>query len=92
MRDASISIRALSVQRDLIDLAAAKVGKSRSDFILEAACERAQNVILDQVLFQLDSQAFKSLVELLDEAEMPSPGLRRLMAVEPPWSTTTEWS
>lgn len=49
MRDAAINLRALPQQRDLIDQAAELVGKSRSDFMLEAACDRAQSVLLDQV-------------------------------------------
>ena len=49
MRDAAINLRALPEQRDLIDQAASALGKNRSDFMLEAACERAQSVMLDQV-------------------------------------------
>lgn len=49
MRDAAINLRALPEQRDLIDHAASLLGKSRSDFMLEAACDRAQSVVLDQV-------------------------------------------
>lgn len=49
MRDAAINLRALPQQRDLIDQAAQMLGKNRSDFMLEAACERAQSILLDQV-------------------------------------------
>ena len=48
MRDAAINLRAHPEQRALIDSAAEVVGKSRSDFMLEAACERAQGVLLDE--------------------------------------------
>ena len=48
MRDAAINLRALPEQRDLIDHAANLLGKNRSDFMLEAACDRAQAVVLDQ--------------------------------------------
>ena len=50
MRDAAINLRARPDQRDLIDQAAAVLGKNRSDFMLEAACERARAVVLDKVL------------------------------------------
>jgi uncharacterized protein (DUF1778 family) len=40
MRDAAINLRALPQQRDLIDHAAQLLGKNRSDFMLEAACDR----------------------------------------------------
>ncbi|MBN8799780.1 MAG: DUF1778 domain-containing protein, partial [Stenotrophomonas nitritireducens] len=53
MRAAAINLRALPEQRDLIDQAASLLGKSRSDFMLETACRRAQEVVLDQVFFTL---------------------------------------
>ena len=43
MRDAAINLRARPEQRDLIDRAVTLLGKHRSDFMLEAACERAQS-------------------------------------------------
>jgi uncharacterized protein (DUF1778 family) len=49
MRDAAINLRALPQQRDLIDQAAQLMGKNRSDFMLEAACDKARSVVLDQV-------------------------------------------
>ena len=86
MRDAAINLRALPAQRDLIDQAASLLGKNRSDFMLEAACDRAQAVVLDQVFFSLDADKFKQFTALLDAPPGPNPGLERLMAVKAPWS------
>jgi uncharacterized protein (DUF1778 family) len=66
MRDAAINLRAKPEQRDLIDQAAAVLGKNRSDFMLEAACDRAQAVLLDQVHFRLDARLFKDFIRRLD--------------------------
>ncbi|MBD8871610.1 DUF1778 domain-containing protein [Rhodanobacter sp. DHB23] len=85
MRAAAINLRALPEQRDLIDHAASVPGKNRSDFMLEAACERAQLVLLDQVHFALDNDRFKQFVELLDAPLAPNPGLERLFALKAPW-------
>ncbi|PJK11885.1 toxin-antitoxin system protein [Lysobacteraceae bacterium NML95-0200] len=85
MRNAAINLRALPEQRDLIDHAASLLGKNRSDFMLEAACERAQAVLLDQVFFRLDADKFKQFTDMLDEPATPNPGLERLMALETPW-------
>ena len=85
MRDAAINLRALPEQRDLIDQAASALGKNRSDFMLEAACERAQSVLLDQVFFRLDVDKFDQFVALLDAPQTPSADLERLMAVKAPW-------
>ena len=87
MRAAAINLRALPEQRDLIDHAATLLGKNRSDFMLEAACERAQSVLLDQVFFGLDTEKFQQFTALLDAPASANPGLERLMAVKPPWDS-----
>ena len=86
MRAAAINLRALPEQRDLIDRAASLLGKNRSDFMLEAACDKAQSVLLDQVFFRLDAAKFRQFVKLLDAPPAANPGLERLMAVRLPWS------
>lgn len=89
MRDAAINLRALPEQRDLIDQAANLLGKNRSDFMLEAACERAQSVLLDQVFFGLETNKFQQFLAMLDAPLTPNQGLERLMAVKAPWNSTT---
>jgi uncharacterized protein (DUF1778 family) len=85
MRDAAINLRALPQQRDLIDQAAHLLGKNRSDFMLEAACDKAQSVLLDQVFFSLDDAKFREFTAMLDAPVQPNPGLERLLAVKAPW-------
>lgn len=85
MRDAAINLRAHPEQRDLIDQAAQLLHKNRSDFMLEAACDRAQAVLLDQVFFKLNEEKFKEFTALLDDPAQPSEGLSRLLAVKAPW-------
>lgn len=85
MRNVAIQLRAKPEQRDLIDQAAAMIGKNRSGFILEAACERAQSVLLDQVYFRLDERRFGAFMQRLDAPSAPNKGLERLMAVRAPW-------
>lgn len=91
MRDASINLRAHVEQRDLIDQAARLLGKNRSDFMLEAACEKAQGVMLDQVFFSLNVQDFQHFNELLDAPLAANPGLERLLATKAPWDSVTEF-
>ncbi len=85
MRAAAINLRALPEQRDLIDEAARLLGRNRSDFMLEAACERAQAVLIDQTFFRLAPDSFARFTALLDAPVEPNEGLERLMAVEAPW-------
>lgn len=85
MRDAAINLRARPEQRDLIDQAARLLGKNRSDFMLEAACDKAQSVLLDQVFFKLDAEELRRFNRLLDAPPTRNPGLERLLAVKAPW-------
>lgn len=88
MRAAAINLRALPAQRDLIDHAANLLGKNRSDFMLEAACERAQSVLLDQVFFGLDAEKFAQFTAVLDAPPRANAGLKRLLAVKAPWASS----
>ncbi|NDU86484.1 MAG: DUF1778 domain-containing protein [Ferrovum sp.] len=86
MRDAAINLRALPEQRDLIDHAATLLGKNRSDFMLEAACDKAQAVVLDQVFFRLNTDKFQQFAAMLDTPLSHNPGLELLMSVTAPWA------
>lgn len=82
-RKAPINIRALVAQRTLIDRAAAALKKSRSDFMLEAACREAENVLLDQRLFFLEDEEFEAF-----EAALKAPvsgAMKIFLATKAPW-------
>jgi uncharacterized protein (DUF1778 family) len=81
----SINIRAKTKQRDLIDQAADRLGRSRSDFMLEAACREAENVLLDQAFFTVDEGTFAKFQSLLDQPLPPTDKLRRLLKTQAPW-------
>lgn len=85
MRDASINLRASQHQKALIDRAAESLGKTRSDFMLEAACREAESVLLDRRYFALDAAAFDEFVAALDAAPSDNPRLRRLLTDKAPW-------
>jgi uncharacterized protein (DUF1778 family) len=81
----SINIRAKVRQRDLIDQAAEQLGRSRSDFMLEAACREAQDVLLDQTFFAVDASTFAKFQAMLDRPLPPTDKLRRLLKAKAPW-------
>ena len=81
----TISIRAKVGQRDLIDQAADRLGRSRSDFMLEAACRQAEDVLLDQTYFALDREKMAAFQALLDNPPTPNDRLRRLLNAPAPW-------
>ena len=81
----TISIRAKTRQRDLIDQAAERLGRSRSDFMLEVACREAEGVLLDQTYFALDANNFVRFQSMLDKPPEPTDRLRRLLMTKDPW-------
>lgn len=81
----SINIRAKAHQRDLIDQAAERLGRSRSDFMLNAACREAEDVLLDQAFFMVDVDTFEKFQTLLDRPLPATDKLRRLLKTKAPW-------
>ncbi len=84
-RTAPINLRALESQRRLIDRAASVLGKNRSDFMLEAACREAENILLDQRLLMLNEADFDTFLTTLEAPVKDNPVLRNLMASRAPW-------
>lgn len=85
IRDVTINIRAKQNQRDLIDQAAAVQGKSRSEFMLESAYQKAQDVLLDRCFFGFDEPTFKQFLALLDAPPTRNETLHTLLTTEAPW-------
>ncbi len=85
MRSATVNLRLKATARDLIDKAAATQGKSRTEFMVEAARREAENVLLGRCFFALDDRAFAAFVDALDQSPTNNPGLRRLLHRPAPW-------
>ncbi len=83
-RDVTINIRAKQSQRDLIDQAAQMQGKSRSEFMLESAYQKAQDVLLDRHFFGLDEQKFQEFLAILD-SPVENQELKILLTTPSPW-------
>lgn len=81
----SINIRAKSRQRDLIDQAAKRQGRSRSEFMLDAACRHAEDVLLDQAFFTVNAGVFAKFQKMADRPLPPTDRLRRLLKTKAPW-------
>jgi uncharacterized protein (DUF1778 family) len=79
-----VNMRIRTDIRELIDQAAQMQGKSRSEFMIEAARREAEDALLDQTLVRLDKQTYEQFVSLLDKPPTGS-GFDRLMKVDKPW-------
>ncbi len=84
-KSAPINMRAEPSQHQLLTKAAAILHKDRSAFILEVACREAENVLLDQRLFQLDTERFDAFETALAERPETNDRLKALLAEPTPW-------
>jgi uncharacterized protein (DUF1778 family) len=81
----SINLRVEASTRQLIDDAAAVLGKTRTEFMIESARRQAIDVLLDQRLFVLDPDRHDAFVHALDHPPAPGPKLRSLLRRVPAW-------
>ena len=81
----NINIRVKPQARSLIDRACAVTDKRITDFVLDAACREAENVLLDRQLFNLNSTAYQAFVAALDERTQSNPELKALLSRKPLW-------
>ena len=85
LRPSVINLRAPAAKRILIDQAAAVRGQSRTEFMLEAASEKAQQVLLDRTLFILDAKRHRQFVEALDAPLKNTKALTKLLSRKSLW-------
>ena len=85
----TINLRTSVDQKALIDRAAKRLGKSRTEFVLDTMREASENVLLDQRLFCVDPPVFDAFEAALDaplDAPLePNDGLRRTLTTPAPW-------
>jgi uncharacterized protein (DUF1778 family) len=84
-RSAVVNLRLQAQARELIDRAAAALGKSRTEFMVEAARREAESVLLDRCYFTLDEKSFAAFKAALDKPPADNPRLRRLLRTPAPW-------
>lgn len=80
----AVNLRVREEIRDLIDRAAQGLGKSRSEFMIDAARRAAEEALLDQTLVQVDSKTYQHFLSVLDQPP-GGEGYKRLMKTTKPW-------
>ena len=81
----NINLRVKPHARSLIDRACAITDKRITDFVLDAACREAEDVLLDLRLFHLDESAYQAFVHALDAPTRRNPELKKLLSRKPLW-------
>ncbi len=80
----AVNLRVREEVRDLIDQAARIQGRSRSDFMIDAARRAAEETLLDQTLVRVDRETYEHFLAVLDHPPAGE-GYERLMTVPSPW-------
>jgi uncharacterized protein (DUF1778 family) len=82
----TLNLRIPPAERNLIDRAASSAGKTRTDFILEAARRAAEDTLLDRAILAVGPEAYAEFLKRLDAPAQPNERLRRTMQTTPPWA------
>ncbi len=81
----TLNLRIKPEERGLIDRAATVTGKTRTDFVLEAARQAAEEALLDRTIFTVSPEAYAEFLTRLDEPPKPNDRLHRTIQTVPPW-------
>jgi uncharacterized protein (DUF1778 family) len=81
----TLNLRIPAAERNLIDWAAASSGKTRTDFILEAARRAAEDALLERALVSVSPKAYKEFLKRLDAPPRPNKQLKKTMQTPAPW-------
>jgi uncharacterized protein (DUF1778 family) len=84
-RRETLNLRIRPEVRSLIDRAAKLAGKNRTDFMLDAARQAAENAILDRTVLTFSAKAYAEFVARLDAPPQPNKRLRRSLQSTAPW-------
>ena len=82
----TLTLRIPAAERNLIDRAAHAMGKTRTDFVLEAARHAAENALLDRTMLLVSAEAYAEFLTRLDAPAQPNERLRRTMQAPTPWA------
>jgi uncharacterized protein (DUF1778 family) len=80
-----LSLRLPEAHVAVIDRAAAMRGRSRTDFVREAAVRAAEDVLLENTLVRMSADGFASFLEAVAAPARPVPELVELFGRRAPW-------
>ena len=80
----AVNLRIREDVRSVIDRAAKMRGKTRSDFMIDAAYRAAEEALLDQTSIKVDPESYAHYLRILDQPP-GGEGFERLMKAPRPW-------
>lgn len=85
-----ISMRLPEADVAMIDRAATLRGRSRTDFVRDAAVRAAEEVVIEQSLIRMSPEGFAGFMEVLSAPAAPVPEMVELSRRPAPWEAGYE--
>lgn len=83
----TVNLRIKPSERGLIDRAADILGKTRTDFMLDAARLAAEETLLDRTLISVSPDDYQAFLKQLDAPAQVNDRLQKTLSASPPWQT-----
>ena len=82
-----VSMRLPEADIAMIDRAARLRGRSRTDFVRDAAVRAAEDVLMEQRLVRMSEQGFAEFLDILSQPAAPVPEIVEIFSRSAPWET-----
>ena len=69
----------------IIDRAASQRGRSRTEFVRDAAVRAAEETLMENIVIRMSPEGFEAFVSVLDSPPSPVPELVELLKRPAPW-------
>jgi uncharacterized protein (DUF1778 family) len=86
-KDHPLSMRLPETDIAIIDRAATLRGRSRTDFVREAAVRAAEDILMETAPIRMSPAGFKAFVEVLSQPARPVPEMVELLQRKAPWES-----
>ena len=84
-REHPISMRLPEADVAMIDRAAAMKGRSRTEFVRDAAVRAAEEVVMEHRLIRMSPEGFAEFMEILSRPAEPIPEMVEYLSRPAPW-------
>lgn len=84
-KDHPLSMRLPESDLALIDRAAGLRGRSRTDFVRDAAVRAAEEVLMDNGPLRMSPEGFDAFMSAMSAPAEPVPGMVEVLRRRPPW-------
>lgn len=86
-REHPLSMRLPEADIAIIDRAAGLRGRSRTDFVREAAVRAAEEVLMESTLIRMSAIGFEAFMSAIAAPAVAVPQMVELFKRKPPWET-----